>query len=118
MGDEPNINALLPSTALIRIPFPPMQGEFTLRFPPSKPKHIYVHCRTHSLFPSRSIFTRALSPPSRINTMDFAKKQYTKEIAPRSVSTQEGSLDHVLDVLVLHDHPFLLVVGCAQHSDG
>jgi hypothetical protein len=50
--------------------------------------------------------------------MDFAKKQYTKEIAPRSVSTQEGSLDHVLDVLVLHDHPFLLVVGCAQHSDG
>jgi hypothetical protein len=53
-----------------------------------------------------------LSSPRRINTMNFAKKQYTKQIAPRSVSTQEGSLDHVLDVLVSHDRPFLLV-GCA-----
>ena len=33
-------------------------------------------------------------------------------IAPKPVATEKGSLDHVLDVLASHRHPFLLV-GCA-----
>jgi hypothetical protein len=44
--------------------------------------------------------------------MNCTKAETTKVLASQSVTTQEGSLDHVLDVLISHDHPFLLI-GCA-----
>ncbi|KAL1801748.1 hypothetical protein ACET3X_002090 [Alternaria dauci] len=44
--------------------------------------------------------------------MNPAKDQHNENPTPHPVTTQQGSLDHVLDVLALHNHPFLLV-GCA-----
>ena len=44
--------------------------------------------------------------------MDRNETETTGCIAPKPVASEQGSLDHVLDVLTSHQHPFLLV-GCA-----
>jgi hypothetical protein len=42
----------------------------------------------------------------------------TQSLAPQSVAPQEGSLDHILDVLASHDHPFILIGPAAQRWMG
>jgi len=64
-----------------------------------------LFCRPHhaQFYPTSS---------QRNHSMDRNETETSGYIAPKPVASEEGSLDHVLDVLASHRQPFLLV-GCA-----